>query len=47
MDKVYIVLIVKDGFLKIVAEYAHISDCNEYLSDKRYRVIDAWKKCNE
>ena len=44
MKKVYLVLIEKQGILKLVAEHEHIKDCNEYLKDSKYRIIDCWRK---
>jgi hypothetical protein len=44
MKKVYMVLKIDFGLLKVVAEHESISDCNEYFKDKRYRVIDAWRE---
>jgi hypothetical protein len=44
MKKVYLVLIEKQGVLKVVAEHENIKECNEYLKDNKYRIVDCWRK---
>lgn len=44
MKKIYIIVKNIDGVLKVVAEFDEISQCNEYLKDANYRVLNAWKK---
>jgi hypothetical protein len=48
MEKVYIVfhLSVNGGWYW-VAEFKTIKECNVYLSQENYRVIDGWKKAEK